>query len=193
MDKTFFWRCKPACGALLAAILAASPSHAQLSGAGSSLARDVLSGWATAFGAAVGGVTYEPVGSSRGVDHARAGEVDFGVSDIPLTGAALRQSSLKQIPLAASGVVVAINLPELSNQSLRLTGDILASIYTGKIEKWNHSQITSINPGVKLPDRAIVPVWRSDARGNRTCSRRIYRAITRPGGAQRAHKASCAA
>jgi phosphate transport system substrate-binding protein len=165
MDKTVFSRCKLVCGTLLATMFIGSPSHAQLSGAGSSLARDVLAGWSAAFGAAVGGVTYEPVGSSRGVDHAKAGEVDFGVSDVPLTGAALRQSSLKQIPLAASAVVIAINLPELGNQSLRLTGDILASIYTGKIEKWNHSQITSINPGVKLPDRAIVPVWRSDGSG----------------------------
>jgi phosphate transport system substrate-binding protein len=165
MNKTFFLRGKSVCVALLAIVCLASPSHAQLSGAGSSLARDVLAGWSTAFGAAVGGVTYEAVGSSRGVDHAKAGEVDFGVSDVPLTGAALRQSNLKQIPLAASAVVIAINVPELANQQLRLTGDILASIYTGKIEKWNHSQIAGVNPGVKLPDRAIVPVWRSDGSG----------------------------
>jgi phosphate transport system substrate-binding protein len=165
MKKTFFLRGKSVYAALLTVVCWASPSHAQLSGAGSSLARDVLAGWASAFGAVVGGVTYEPVGSSRGVEHAKAGEVDFGVSDVALTAAALRQSSLKQIPLAASAVVIAINLPELGSQSLRLTGDVLAGIYTGKIEKWNHSQIAGINPGVKLPDRAIVPIWRSDGSG----------------------------
>ena len=166
MNKTMFLRGRVVFAGLLAALSGAAPSHAQLSGAGSSLARDVLAGWSTNFGAAVGGVTYESVGSSRGVEHARAGEVDFGVSDVPLTGPALRQSNLKQIPLAASAVVIAINLPELGGSAqLRLTGDILANIYTGRIEKWNHSQITAINPGVKLPDRLIVPVWRSDGSG----------------------------
>jgi phosphate transport system substrate-binding protein len=148
-----------------AAALAASSSHAQLSGAGSSFARDLMTRWGTTYGAAMGGVTYEAVGSTRGVEHIKAGEVDFGVSDVPLTAAGLRQGNLKQIPLAASAVVVAINVPELAGQTLRLNGDILASIYTGKIDKWNHGQIAGANPGLKLPDRAIVPLWRSDGSG----------------------------
>jgi phosphate transport system substrate-binding protein len=143
----------------------ASTCYAQLSGAGSSFARDLMTRWSTTYGASVGGVIYEAVGSSRGIEHVKANEVDFGVSDVPLTIAALRQANLKQIPLAASAVVVAINLPELDGQVLRLHGDILASIYTGKIDKWNHSQIATANPGVKLPDRAIVPLWRSDGSG----------------------------
>jgi phosphate transport system substrate-binding protein len=152
--------------ALAAAMsLAASTSYAQLSGAGSSFARDLMTRWSATYGAGVGGVTYEAVGSTRGVEHIKAGEVDFGVSDVPLTAAGLRQASLKQIPLAASAVVVAVNVPELAGQTLRLNGDILASIYTGKIDKWNHGQIAGANPGVKLPDRPIVPLWRSDGSG----------------------------
>jgi phosphate transport system substrate-binding protein len=165
MRNTFFLRGKIVFGAMLAAALLAPTSHAQLSGAGSSLARDLLARWSTAFGGAVGGVAYEAVGSSRGVEHAKAGEVDFGVSDVPMTGAGLKQANLKQIPLAATAVVIAVNLPELGGQSLRLTGDVLASIYNGKIDRWNHSQVAGTNPGVKLPDRPIVPVWRSDGSG----------------------------
>jgi ABC-type phosphate transport system substrate-binding protein len=77
MRNTFFLRGKIVFGAMLAAALLAPTSHAQLSGAGSSLARDLLARWSTAFGGAVGGVAYEAVGSSRGVEHAKAGEVDF--------------------------------------------------------------------------------------------------------------------
>jgi phosphate transport system substrate-binding protein len=153
------------CAAALALIFLSSSASAQLSGAGSTLARDLMARWAAAHGGAAGGVTYEAVGSSRGVEHVKANEVDFGVTDVPLTAAGLRQANLKQIPLAAAALAVVINVPELNGQTLRLTGDILASIYIGKIDKWNHSQIAGANPGVKLPDRAIIPVWRSDGSG----------------------------
>jgi phosphate transport system substrate-binding protein len=69
------------------------------------------------------------------------------------------------MPLAATAVAVMVNLPELSGQSLRLSGDILANIYSGKITAWDHSSIRAMNPGVKLSATAIVPVWRVDGSG----------------------------
>jgi phosphate transport system substrate-binding protein len=145
--------------------IASNNGFAQVNGAGSSLARDLMGRWAQAYGGAVGGVTYESVGSSRGVEHAKKGEVDFGVTDVPLTVTALKQSSLRQLPLAATAVVMAVNLPEIAGQPLRLTGDVLANIYTGKVQTWNHSMIAALNPGLKLPNRPIVPLWRSDGSG----------------------------
>jgi phosphate transport system substrate-binding protein len=41
----------------------------------------------------------------------------------------------------------------------------LGDIFTGSITQWNHSQITGANPGLPLPARAIVPIWRSDGSG----------------------------
>ena len=60
-------------------------------------------------------------------------------------------------------VVLAYTHPVVDN--LKLTGDIIADIYLGKITKWNDSRIAAINPGVNLPDKAMSPVYRSDGSG----------------------------
>ena len=151
-----------ACAAVLGLALSATPAYAQVSGAGSTLVRDLLSGWATQYGPASGGVTYEGGGSSAGVARAIEQSVDFGVTDVPMTAAALRQAGLRQVPLAGAAVAVIVNLPELGTQVIKLNGDILADIYQGTITQWNHSQIAGSNPGVKLPNRARVPIWRAD-------------------------------
>lgn len=147
------------------ALVCATTAHAQVTGAGSSLVRELMSGLATQYGAASGGVTYEASGSSSGVAKATEQSVDFGVSDVPMTAAALRQAGLRQIPLAGAAVAVIVNLPELAGKSIKLNGDILADIFQGNIKEWNHSQIAGANPGVALPNRAIVPIWRADGSG----------------------------
>jgi phosphate transport system substrate-binding protein len=92
---------------------------------------------------------------------------DFGVTDVPLTSAALNRLALKQIPLAASGVAVIVNLPELAANgiTLRLNGSLLSAIYRGDVKDWDHQRIANINPGVNLPKVKIVPVWRADGSG----------------------------
>ncbi len=154
---------KPLFACLVSAL--ALPAVAQVQGAGSTLARDLIGGWATQYGVVVGGASYEAVGSSAGVVRATEQSVDFGASDVPLTAAALRQAGLKQVPLALTAVTVFVNLPELNGKSLRLTGDIMADIYQGTITDWNHSQIAGSNPGVKLPAKPIIPIWRADGSG----------------------------
>ena len=149
----------------LLALVCATSAHAQVTGAGSTLVRDLVGGWATQYGPASGGVTYEAVGSSAGVSRATEQSVDFGVTDVPLTAAALRQAGLRQVPLAGAAVAVIVNLPELGKEAVKLNGDILADIFQGTITNWNHSQIAGANPGVKLPNRAIVPIWRADGSG----------------------------
>jgi phosphate ABC transporter phosphate-binding protein len=56
------------------------------------------------------------------------------------------------------------NLPGVS-ANLRLTGTVIANIYLGTITNWNEQSITSLNPGVNLPNGAIVKVRRSDSSG----------------------------
>lgn len=140
-------------------------AYAQTVGTGSTLMRDLMTSWTAQYGAASGGARYEPSGSSVGVAQAREGAVDFGVTDVPLTAAALQQANLRQMPLAAAAVAVIVNLPELGGKPIKLTGDILGDIFSGGITQWNHSQITAANPGLALPNRAIVPIWRSDGSG----------------------------
>jgi phosphate transport system substrate-binding protein len=151
------------CAALV--LSCAGASQAQVTGAGSTLVRELMAGWSTSYGAASGGVTYDAAGSSAGVTRATDQSVDFGVSDVPLTAAALRQAGLRQIPLAGAAVAVVVNLPELGGKAIKLNGDILADIYQGTITQWNHSQIAGANPGLALPNRAIVPIWRADGSG----------------------------
>lgn len=143
----------------------ASQAQAQVTGAGSTLVRELMVSWSAQYGAASGGVTYDAAGSSAGVARATDQSVDFGVSDVPMSAAALRQAGLRQIPLAGAAVAVLVNLPELGGKAIKLNGDILADIYQGTITQWNHSQIAGANPGLVLPNRAIVPIWRADGSG----------------------------
>ena len=68
------------------------------------------------------------------------------------------------IPIVVSSQAVDYNLPGIKN--LKLTGNVLAQIYQGKITNWNNSAITALNPGVTLPSTAIVPVRRIDSSGD---------------------------
>jgi phosphate transport system substrate-binding protein len=49
---------------------------------------------------------------------------------------------------------------------LKLTGPVLAAIFSGSITSWNDSQIASLNPGVNLPSTHITPIYRSDGSGD---------------------------
>ena len=67
------------------------------------------------------------------------------------------------LPTAMGAVVVSYNLPGV--EALRFDGPTLANIFLGKITTWDDSAIIRQNPGVKLPDRDITVVHRSDASG----------------------------
>ena len=55
------------------------------------------------------------------------------------------------------------NLP--GDAKLKFTPEALADIFLGKITKWNDPRIAGDNPGVELPDQAIIVVHRSDGSG----------------------------
>jgi phosphate transport system substrate-binding protein len=63
------------------------------------------------------------------------------------------------------GVVPVYNLKGIGASEIRFTGELLASIYLGKVKKWNDPAIASLNPGVKLPGDTITVVHRSDGSG----------------------------
>ena len=70
-----------------------------------------------------------------------------------------------QFPTIMGGVVPVFNVKGIKAGQLKLTGDMLANIYLGKIKKWNDPAIQALNPGVKLPGQAISVVHRSDGSG----------------------------
>ncbi len=71
---------------------------------------------------------------------------------------------LMHIPTVLGAVVPVYNIPGV-NKELNFSGDVIADIYLGKITKWNDARIAKDNPGASLPDKPILPVYRSDGSG----------------------------
>ena len=135
-------------------------------GAGSTFVYPVLAKWAEAY-EAVTGVTidYQAVGSGVGIRQIKSRTVDFGASDAPLRPEELAALGLMQFPIVVGGVVPVVNVEGIGPGQLRLTGSVLADIYLGKITKWNAAAISDLNPGLALPDQAIIPIHRADGSG----------------------------
>src|SRR5437016_8196893 len=111
-------------------------------------------------------INYQSIGSGGGVKQIQAGTVDFGASDGPMTDEELKATPYKviHIPTVLGSDVPAYNLPGV-NAELKFTGEVLADIFLGKIKKWNDPSLAKLNSGVKLPDKEIVVVHRSDGSG----------------------------
>lgn len=113
-------------------------------------------------------LNYQAVGSGAGVAQFIANTVNFGATDVALTDAEVTQAQAVgnplNIPTAFGAVTVSYNLPGVKS-GLKLDGPTIADIYLGKITNWNDSAISKLNPGVKLPNLAISPVYRSDGSG----------------------------
>ena len=150
----------------MAAVSTAGASAAGLTGAGSTLVAPLMANWINGFEIKEGiPVKYGAVGSGTGIAQITARTVDFGASDAPLTPEqAAACNGCVQIPWALSATGLGINIPGL--KKVNVTGSILASIYFGKITKWNDPKIKKVNPGVKLPGLTITPVFRSDGSGD---------------------------
>ncbi len=157
------------CGAILALGLlsAASPALAvDITGAGSSFAAPIYGAWGAAAKAPLGVVlNYQALGSSAGQNQVIARTVDFGASDAPMAGPKLAANMLLQFPTVMGGVVPIVNLPGISSNQLRLTGAVLADLFSGAISTWNDPKIAALNPGLKLPDTAVAAVHRADGSG----------------------------
>jgi len=153
-------------GAATTATAAANPSTAEISGAGASFIYPLVSKWSADYNAASGAkVNYQSIGSGGGIAQIKAGTVDFGSSDKPLSTEELAQAGLGQFPSAIGGVVPVINVEGLQPGQLKLTGALLADIFLGKITMWNDAAIAGANPGVALPAVKISLVHRSDGSG----------------------------
>ncbi|MBX9875710.1 MAG: phosphate ABC transporter substrate-binding protein PstS, partial [Beijerinckiaceae bacterium] len=100
-----------------------------------------------------------------GIRQIKAKTVAFGATDAPLKGEDLAKDGLIQFPTVMGGVVPAINIAGVEARQLKLTGPLIAEIYMGTVKKWNDPKIVALNPGLKLPDANITPVYRSDGSG----------------------------
>ncbi len=155
--------------ALAATALALTSWTAQavdISGAGASFPYPVYTKWADAYKKETGnGMNYQSIGSGGGIKQIKAKTVTFGATDAPLPGKELDDSGLAQFPMVMGAIVPVVNIEGLKSGDLTLDGVTLARIYMGEIKSWDDAAIAKLNPNVKLPKQAIVPVRRSDGSG----------------------------
>ena len=157
--------------ALAATVAATSTAHAAttLVETGSSLLYPLFNIWVPAFTAANPGVqiTTTSTGSGAGIAQSIKNLVQIGASDAYMSDALVHKNpNMLNIPLAISAQAVNYNLPGLGDTHLKLSGPILAGIYSGKITMWNDHAIRAANPGVKLPAHKIIAIHRVDGSGD---------------------------
>ena len=152
-----------------AAALAACTAPAlavDITGAGATFPYPIYAKWADAYKKETGvGLNYQSIGSGGGIKQISAKTVDFGASDMPLKPEELEKSGLVQFPTVIGGDVPVVNIKGVAVEQLRLTGEVLAAIYLGKVKRWNEPALANLNPGVQLPATAISVVHRSDGSG----------------------------
>ena len=135
-------------------------------GAGASFPAPLYMKWGSDYNGVAGvKLNYQSIGSGGGISAIEAKTVDFGASDAPLEQADLDANGLAQFPMVVGGVVIVVNLNGVADGQLKLTPDVLASIYMGTVTTWNDPAIVKVNSGVKLPSTKINVVHRSDGSG----------------------------
>jgi phosphate transport system substrate-binding protein len=155
--------------AMIAAASLFSVAAAQatdITGAGSSFVYPVLTKWSAAYAEKTGNqLNYQSVGSGAGIAQIKAGTIDFGASDAPLSGEDLKKFGLGQFPLVVGGIVPVVNIAGIQADQIKLDGPTLAEIFMGKITNWNDPKIAALNAGVNIPAGKITVVHRSDGSG----------------------------
>ena len=151
-----------AASALLASVVFVAPAaHASetITGSGSSFMNSFQQVCSALY--TTNRANYNSTGSGTGRTQFAAGTTDFGGSDSPYTTGA--PANFTYVPLVAGGIVVAYNIPGVTN--LRLTPQVMNDIFTGKVTTWDAPSIKKINPSAKLPKDKIQVVYRGDSSG----------------------------
>lgn len=153
--------------AIALGLSANASAQMMINGAGATFPYPIYSKWFDEYAKVDPSVrfNYQSIGSGGGQKQIMSQTVDFGASDGPMSDDNLSKApgKLLHIPTVAGAVVMVSNLP--GNPALKLDGDTIAGIYLGQIKKWNDPKLVALNAGVKLPDKDIVVVHRSDGSG----------------------------
>jgi phosphate transport system substrate-binding protein len=139
----------------------------QINGAGATFPNPIYSKWFVEYERLHPEVriNYQPIGSGGGIRQLSSRTVFFGASDVPMTEEQVKGAPgpILHFPTTIGAVVPIYNLE--GSPDLKLTGDVLANIYLGRIRRWNDASIIKLNPGVPLPAIDIAVVHRSEASG----------------------------
>lgn len=163
-------------GVSLPASLAQADTYTPISGSGSTWSQNALDQWrrnaASNYGMTV---NYSGSGSSAGRRDYISGTVDFAISEIPFQlhptdGSQPEDPSNRPyayMPIVAGGTSLMYNLKIGGKRvtNLRLSGDVVTKIFTGRITNWSDPAIKADNPGLSMPNKSITVVARSDGSG----------------------------
>ena len=114
-------------------------------------------------------VNYNPSGSGAGIKNFNAGQVDFAGSDSALkpeeasAAEATCGAPAWNLPMVTGPVAIVYNLDGVD--TLVLSGEVAAKIFTGAITMWDDPAIAALNSGVSLPATEIKVFFRSDESG----------------------------
>ena len=146
----------------------ASSQSVDLTGAGATFPYPLYSKWFSEYANNKSiKINYQSIGSGGGIRQLSEETVDFGASDSPMSDEELGKAKggpVLHIPTVLGAVVVTYNLPGVTTP-IKLTPQVIADIFLGKITKWNDSRLASLNPGVTLPTTDILVVHRSEGSG----------------------------
>ncbi|HEY8300356.1 MAG TPA: substrate-binding domain-containing protein [Jatrophihabitans sp.] len=153
---------------------ATAASYVPLQGDGSSWAQPAIDQWSRDVNPRGITVNFSGDGSAAGRQHYIVNQADFAASDIAFLtspdpfGAGTEQSSYaySYVPIVAGGTSFLYNLVVGGKRitNLRLSGETLAKIFTGKITDWSDPAIAH-DYGQPLPSQKITVITRSDGSG----------------------------
>lgn len=111
-------------------------------------------------------INYQSIGSGGGIRQVVARTVDFGATDVPMSDEELVSANVKvlHIPTVIGAVALTYNLPGLKHP-LRLSGEVIADIFLGRVTRWNDPRIAALNDDLALPAADILVVHRADGSG----------------------------
>jgi phosphate transport system substrate-binding protein len=144
-------RKKLAVAAIAAAALftSSSPAFAAvINGSGATFASPLIDVCKVQFGQETGNtVNYSGGGSGKGRTDFSSKLVDFANSDAPYSPASLEPNGLVYAPIFAAPIAIFYNLPGLTD-TVTLSPNTLAKIFSGEIQKWNDVAIVADNKRV---------------------------------------------
>jgi phosphate transport system substrate-binding protein len=149
-----------------AASITSSSASDRLSGAGATFPAPLYYDWAFNYKKDTDNlVNYQSIGSGGGIKQIVKRTVDFGASDEALDTKKLAKDKLFQFPAVIGSIVVAFNVEGIPDETLKLKNEVVADIFAGKITMWNDPAIVEDNKDLKLPNKKITVVRRSDGSG----------------------------
>ena len=146
-----------------------SATPVDLTGAGATFPYPLYSRWFADYATKTGvKINYQSIGSGGGIRQLMERTVDFGASEAPEREDELARAKggeILQLPLVAGALAISYHLSGVS-APLRLTGDLVADIFLGKVTRWNDDRLRALNPDATLPDAPVLVVYRADPSGS---------------------------